>query len=166
MRKGFTIVELLIVIVVIGILVGIGIASYNGFQKRAHDASVQSDLESIAGQLEAFRTRPSTANRFPTSTAELDPLEIQAAKGSYDTTVSYNMVYCVGPSAGTEPYQTFKLIALTKNGTVYVMTQDGLVSNSLTAASMTAGLCTAQGMPLQLTGMAAGATWASWVHSS
>ena len=40
-RKGFTIVELLIVIVVIGILAAITIVAYNGIQERARLASAQ-----------------------------------------------------------------------------------------------------------------------------
>ena len=44
MRKaGFTIVELLIVIVIIGILAAITIVAYNGIQQRAQAATVQSD---------------------------------------------------------------------------------------------------------------------------
>lgn len=39
-KSGFTIVELLIVIVVIGILAAITIVAYNGIQKRANNASI------------------------------------------------------------------------------------------------------------------------------
>jgi prepilin-type N-terminal cleavage/methylation domain-containing protein len=42
-KSGFTIVELLIVIVVIGILAAITIVAYNGIQDRANDTSVKSD---------------------------------------------------------------------------------------------------------------------------
>lgn len=42
--RGFTIVELLIVIVVIGILAALVIVSYNGIQQRAADASRTADL--------------------------------------------------------------------------------------------------------------------------
>ena len=44
MKKGFTIVELLIVIVVIGILAAITIVAYNGVQQKARDAQRRSDL--------------------------------------------------------------------------------------------------------------------------
>lgn len=50
-RSGFTIVELLIVIVVIGILAAITIVAYNGVSVRAHDAQRRSDLNSIAKML-------------------------------------------------------------------------------------------------------------------
>lgn len=42
--KGFTIVELLIVIVVLGILAAITVVAYNGVQNRANDATLKSDL--------------------------------------------------------------------------------------------------------------------------
>ncbi len=53
-RSGFTIVELLIVIVVIAILAAITIVSYNGIQNRAKDAQRKSDIASIAKVLELY----------------------------------------------------------------------------------------------------------------
>lgn len=47
-KSGFTIVELLIVIVVIGILAAITIVAYNGIQQRGRDAQRKSDLANIA----------------------------------------------------------------------------------------------------------------------
>jgi len=43
-RQGFTIVELLIVIVVIGILAAITIVAYNGIQARAQQSKISNDL--------------------------------------------------------------------------------------------------------------------------
>lgn len=42
-KGGFTVVELLIVIVVIGILTAISIVSYNGITSRAYEARYQND---------------------------------------------------------------------------------------------------------------------------
>lgn len=49
---GFTIVELLIVIVVIAILAAISIVAYNGIQQRARDTARKSDLASLAKALQ------------------------------------------------------------------------------------------------------------------
>jgi prepilin-type N-terminal cleavage/methylation domain-containing protein len=50
-KYGFTIVELLVVIVVIGILAAITIVSYGGVSQRATVASLQSDLANVSKQL-------------------------------------------------------------------------------------------------------------------
>lgn len=55
-HTGFTIVELLIVIVVIGILAAITIVAYNGVQNRAQDARRINDAQMIVGALEAYKT--------------------------------------------------------------------------------------------------------------
>lgn len=53
-QTGFTIVELLIVIVVIGILAAITIVAYNGIQQRAKEAERQSDITAVAKALELY----------------------------------------------------------------------------------------------------------------
>lgn len=52
--KGFTIVELLIVIVVIGILALLVITTYSGIQAKARNSQRQTDIQSLQTQLEAF----------------------------------------------------------------------------------------------------------------
>jgi prepilin-type N-terminal cleavage/methylation domain-containing protein len=53
-NQGFTIVELLIVIVVIGILALLVITTYSGIQQKARNSKRQADLSSLQTQLEAF----------------------------------------------------------------------------------------------------------------
>ena len=48
---GFTIVELLIVIVVIAILAAITIVAFNGIQDRARNSSIQTDLTNFAKKI-------------------------------------------------------------------------------------------------------------------
>jgi len=54
-QKGFTIVELLIVIVIIGILAAITIVAYNNIQQRARDSARTSDIAGIQKALELYR---------------------------------------------------------------------------------------------------------------
>lgn len=61
-RHGFTIVELLIVIVVIGILAAVTIVAYNGIQQRGRDSQRQSDVKTIAKALELYYA---DEGRFP-----------------------------------------------------------------------------------------------------
>ena len=53
-NSGFTIVELLIVIVVIGILAAITVVAYNGLSARAKATSVQSDLDNNSKLLKLY----------------------------------------------------------------------------------------------------------------
>lgn len=55
-NSGFTIVELLVVIVVIGILASITIISYMGVNSRAVASSLQYELKNAASILEADKT--------------------------------------------------------------------------------------------------------------
>ena len=52
--SGFTIVELLIVIVVIGILAALVIVTYNGIQQKARDTERKTDIKALQGHLEAY----------------------------------------------------------------------------------------------------------------
>lgn len=63
--QGFTIVELLIVIVVIGILAGLVITTYSGVQENARNTERQTDLKAIQGQLEAYYAKNGT---YPSAT--------------------------------------------------------------------------------------------------
>ena len=62
--RGFTIVELLIVIVVIAILAAITIVAYNGIQNRAKASSAQSAANTIIKKAEAANAVAST---YPTA---------------------------------------------------------------------------------------------------
>lgn len=165
-QRGFSIPELLVVIVTIGILASIVVVSYRGIQNRGYDASIQSDLDAFSGLMEAYRQRTdgtNDAHEYPRTTATLLTLSIKASKGAYDTSVNYNYVLCL-PTTGTNAYKEYRLIALSKSGNIYVQGQDGPVTHSLTPASITATVCsTSFSMGLTLNGLSAPNTWQSWV---
>ncbi len=69
-QAGFTIVELLIVIVVIAILAAITIVAYNGIQDRAKNAAAQSAASQAAKKLQAYAVLNS--DQYPTTLADAD----------------------------------------------------------------------------------------------
>lgn len=56
-RRGFTVVELTIVIVVIGILTSITMISYGTYQRRTQIATAQNDLKAINNALEKYYSK-------------------------------------------------------------------------------------------------------------
>lgn len=59
-QKGFTIVELLIVIVVIGILAAIVIVAYSGIQVRANNTARYAELKAWKKQFQLYRAQEDT----------------------------------------------------------------------------------------------------------
>ena len=64
-QQGFTIVELLIVIVVIGILAALVLTTYNGIQQKGRNTERVTDLKALQGQLEAYYA---SNGRYPATT--------------------------------------------------------------------------------------------------
>lgn len=95
---GFTIVELLIVIVVIGVLAGIVIVAYSGIQNKANDTVIRADLKSMGSLIETNRV---VNDAVPQDEATLSTVGLKAAKKSYgghlvdgSTGFKYNALYC------------------------------------------------------------------------
>lgn len=59
-EEGFTLVELLVVIVILGVLMGIGIPTYKGFTKRSHEAATKSELQAISTALKYLEIEAKT----------------------------------------------------------------------------------------------------------
>jgi prepilin-type N-terminal cleavage/methylation domain-containing protein len=92
--KGFTIVELLIVVVVIGILAAISIVAYNGISKRAIQSSVQSELSSAMKQLENDKT--TNGDKYPVSLGAAD--SGRGIKSSSGSVLQYSVVNTTNPA--------------------------------------------------------------------
>lgn len=97
---GFTIVELLIVIVVIGILAAITIVAYNGVTIQARTAVVKSDLNGASGALAAANIQN---GQYP---SDLTSANLKASQGTvfqYTYTAATNS-YCLSGSNGSAAY--------------------------------------------------------------
>jgi prepilin-type N-terminal cleavage/methylation domain-containing protein len=116
-QGGFTIVELLIVVVVIAILATISIVAYTNIQNRANDAAIQSDVRSIAKQFDLYKVENGV---YPAGATQLGTFNFKVAKGSYGSgfaSNAHNLLYCRVVADGPNK---FALMASSKSGTLFV----------------------------------------------
>lgn len=116
--SGFTIVELLVVVVVIGILASITIVSYSGIATKARIVSIQSDLANSSKQLKMFYI---DNNTYP------DTVSTDCAANP-TTTTNLCLKVSTGNNFTSTPYykasaDKFGLTA-TSGGLVYHITED------------------------------------------
>lgn len=97
--KGFTIVELLIVIVVIAILAAITIVSYNGISSRSRQAAMQANIEQVSKSILSYRALNGS---FPANLAALnDGVGTQSPSDSKYTYTQTGTSYCLTISSLT-----------------------------------------------------------------
>jgi prepilin-type N-terminal cleavage/methylation domain-containing protein len=88
--QGFTLIELLVVMIIIGILAAIAIPVFLNQRKKAVDASIKSDLRTVAAEMETYYTDNQAYIYTTASTAVLPTVTIVA--GSTVTVSSGNVV--------------------------------------------------------------------------
>lgn len=102
--QGFTIVELLIVIVVIAILAAVVIVSYNGIQARARDSAAKQAINTVDSKLKAYKIENSDG--APATLAEIGFSDTSSVQYQYwrNTNVTPN-TYCATATSGEYSYQ-------------------------------------------------------------
>lgn len=101
-RPGFTLVELLVVITVIGILIALLVPVIAGAVRRAREAQVAAEINTLAQSLQSFKTK---YGDFPPSRI------ILMENGHYDTTdttlINDSSIPWYGKPVGTNPRPTY-----------------------------------------------------------
>lgn len=106
-RGGFTLIEILLVIAIIGILAVIAIPQIARYRSQAIDAQLKSDLRNAAVAVESYFTKKSV---YPGSIDEIDGYGFRASEG---VTVTMNVLSATAftitaeKPGGTQPSFTF-----------------------------------------------------------
>lgn len=103
-KLGFTIVELLIVVVVIAILASITIVSYNGISKSARNSAIQSTLSQATKKIETYKIND-TAGLYPSNliAAEINLVNSSNTIYVYDVS-SDSKLFCLASSQAGRTY--------------------------------------------------------------
>lgn len=144
--RGFTIVELLIVIVVIGILAAIVIVAYNGIQNRAKTQSGQAAASNIQKKVEAYNA---AVGSYPTGAANGDAFEA-LLNGQTESNIG---TLQVAVPTSTTGQNTVQVEYCTTGGTGVRIGWFDFAANAVIAAGSRfvvtfSGTCTVWGTPL------------------
>jgi general secretion pathway protein G len=98
--RGFTLIEILIVVVILGILAAIVVPQFTNASQEATASSIRSQLQTLRGQIELYRVR--NAGTLPTGFDDLmAPPAGQAPYLSQEPVAPNNWAYVFGDNANT-----------------------------------------------------------------
>ena len=126
--QGFTLIELLVVIIIIGILAAIAIPVFLNQRKKAVDASIKSDLRSVANEMETAYTDTQAYPAGVTGTAGSITIGGTAVKVS-----SSNVLTTLLNSAGTAYCIVGDQAGKSSHAWTYISNQGGLQASTVTA---------------------------------
>lgn len=157
--QGFTIIELLVVIVVIAILATISVVAYTGIQNRTNDSVVQSDLSNFAKKVQIVTANtgeyPVGGRTIATdggssigvvTDAPVPNVDMPVSRVSYDEPTAsgaVNFTYCMGTGvlSGKNEYV---VSGRSKSGNVFqyssIRGAEGLGSVTITTARACLGI--------------------------
>ena len=109
-ENGFTLIELMIVVGIIGILAGIAIPAYQNQIEKGRRSDCQANMTAAANAMERFRTG--------------------AGQGSYDTATVGAVFGSTCPLDGSTTYYTLTLPVLTQSTYTILATPSGPMTNT------------------------------------
>lgn len=158
LNQGFTLVELMVVVMMIAILAAMAIPSYQAYSRRANAASAQQEMQKLAEQLERHKSRNFSYRGFSAQylynstgatpfneVAQTLSLPLNASSN----TIKYNVTIVDGgtsnplltASTATGQAWAIKAVSTDPQNFSFLMTSTGLRCQNKTSANITYVTC-------------------------
>ncbi len=105
--RGFSLIEIMVVVVIIGMLAGAVAIGVNGYMDTARTNRAKSDIATIVDAVEAYKL---TQGRYPSSDEGLEPLPLKNTLDPWGKAYGYN-----NPGQN-EPFEVYTLGADGRDG--------------------------------------------------
>lgn len=112
-NMGFTLIEMIVVVVIMGILIAIAVPRYKLYIIRGNRAAVQADMMQIAANLERYKAMQLTYANAALTGANNVYGSSTFPLGSSGSKVLYNLT--LGSDTGNTPTATYWLLTATPN---------------------------------------------------
>ena|SRR3989344_5794050 len=99
-KKGFTLIEILIVISIIGLLASVVLVNLGGFRAKGRDSRRIADLRTLQNTLELYF---GVNNKYPSAITELISPELGVSRLPQDPGTNLDYSYCYKNDAGGNP---------------------------------------------------------------
>lgn len=119
-RNGFTVIELMLVVGILGILTAIALPAYRGYRERAQSADAATDISMIATQIGLYRNEfsdlPTQLNQAIMAQLPVDP---------WGNPYQYLVIEGAHPSAMGQVRKDKNLVPINSDFDLYSMGPDG-----------------------------------------
>lgn len=122
-KKGFTLVEILIVVVILGILAAIVIPQFTNASTEAKESSLVSNIQALRSQIELYKIQHNET--LPGSTTGVTFTQALTSKTNAAGAIGTTSAHRYGPYMQTVPANPFSTVALV-SGNATVQEVDGV----------------------------------------
>lgn len=159
-NKGFTLTEVLVTVVIVGILFTLASMSYNSVVKDSQISAIKSDLQMIAKKLETAYLKKSNPDETPFTSSGLNSEKFTVSKPSYQKISGQeNLLVCVDNS------NFFIIARTTYKDVLYITSLDKIEVKSATEDQWNKG-CQDSGLNSsyqKFAGYKSDENWAEWI---